>query len=104
MIRWLNTPLSFLALLAALSVLALATPSEASACETTDSYGVPRDCTYTEKHGECYWNAEDSYNQCRDKAGTSGWKRFKCDAALFVDDLACSISSPFKSLFQVSFK
>jgi hypothetical protein len=86
--------LKVLCLLAALSTLALAaTAPDAAAqeCKLLMEDGTERDCTFTEKYGQCLFWAYDSYKSCSEPG--DGWAiQAMCEIALEVDLLACTLA------------
>jgi hypothetical protein len=79
-------------LLAALALLAVSRAEPAAAAECYDSNGLPRECTYTERTGECFWSADDSYSQCL--LGSGGyWGDVSCTLAWEIDYAACGVES-----------
>ena len=84
-------PRPLLVFLGLLALIAIAHPRRASATEMTcyDQYGLVRQCTATEKYGECLYAATDSFEQC--KADQPWYTEGACYLAKFADDAVCDV-------------
>ena len=92
----------FSALLAALALMWSPLPGLAQACIAWDSFGIERDCTFTESLGKCMWEAANSRDECLDRVtGPLTWGR--CHLAFGIDNTACIIGSPIQ-IFVFHFK
>jgi hypothetical protein len=60
-------------------------------CETIGIDGLPRDCTYTEEVGKCFYTALVSYTQCKEEA--EWYERWYCIVALDIDVAACGLEA-----------
>lgn len=83
-----------LCLTATLAVASFSAPPPADAaqeCRFMMDDGTPRECTFTERYGQCLYWAYYSYITCSDPDdGWGGW--LICEAGYQVDLLACSLA------------
>ncbi len=70
-------------------------PAQSTGCVAYDRNFEPRACTFLESHGQCLWNALDSYYACVDEhPGLLG--RLGCEVGAQFDVFACNLALPWR--------
>jgi hypothetical protein len=87
-------------LLVAALIPAEKAPAQSTSCIAVDQNDQPRECTFLEEHGQCLWNALDSYDMCREDS-ESLFGRLTCELAVQVDLFACNMSLPWRLIESI---
>jgi len=75
-------------------------PAQDTRCIAVDRYDMPRNCTFLEEHGQCLWEALDSWETCWEEA--DGFlDRLGCDVGVQFDLLACNLGLPWRLIKSV---
>lgn len=83
-----------------LGILGHAAGAGAQDCPAVDDLGDPRDCTFTERYGECLVTAYESYTGC--VGDSDDWfDRAVCEGAVQIDLLACHASLPWEIIREI---
>jgi hypothetical protein len=93
-VRW---TLATLLLAGALALEAPLEPLDAQECVVLSRAGETRDCTATERLGQCMYNALDSYETC-EEVFTDWWLGWVCEAFFMWDAAACIIDAGLPEL------
>ena len=98
-LRLHNRHLKLMAALLILILTALPTTLVASECTVPSEYTGTRDCTATERWGQCLLAAYESWEDCEERYGiVAGWTL--CQLALTADVLACSVEAGIDRIVQ----
>lgn len=92
--------------LAILTLLSNATVVHATECVAVDENDLPRSCTFSERLGQCGYEAWQSWKTCVDPDDdglitSSGWEEQLCNFFSALDLAACAVEVPFDILKSV---
>ncbi len=95
--RFVRWTLATLLLAGAIALEAPLEPLDAQDCVVLARDGETRNCTATERMGQCLYEAVDSYQTCRD-IFDDWWISWVCEAYFVWDASVCIIQSGLPEL------